>query len=101
MMIPLFLLKRTPDSARLLEIIRRAGEISGRSRVRCPKCAWEPSRGDLWMCFCLYAWHTFDTFGVCPACDQRHAETQCLQCHDWSPHPDWYVSGDASRAGKE
>ena len=94
MVIPFLLFKRTPESVWFREVIDRPGQRSGRPRIRCPKCAWEPERSDLWMCFCLHAWHTFDTGGVCPSCDQQHAETQCLQCHDWSPHDDWYARAD-------
>ena len=96
-MIPLLLFKRTPGSVWSPGIGDGLGERSGRPRIRCPKCAWEPGRGDLWMCFCLQAWHTFDTGGVCPSCDQRHVETQCLQCDDWSRHLDWYVSDDRDK----
>ena len=62
-----------------------------RVRIRCPRCSWEPRRHDLWRCLCLHAWNTFDTGGVCPACGHAWAETQCLRCHEWSPHADWYV----------
>jgi hypothetical protein len=65
-------------------------EGDGRRRIRCPRCGWEPGREDLWMCTCLHAWNTFDTGGVCPACDRRWTETQCRRCHAWSPHRDWY-----------
>jgi hypothetical protein len=71
-----------------------AQEKDGGVRIRCPRCAWEPSRHDLWSCRCLHAWNTFDTGGVCPACRHVWSETQCPRCHEWSPHADWYTSGD-------
>jgi hypothetical protein len=40
-------------------------------RIRCPKCKWQPGRGERWMCKCRHVWNTFDTHGVCPAC--QHA----------------------------
>jgi rubrerythrin len=66
------------------------------SRIRCPKCAWEPGRPDRWMCEpgCGHVWNTFETHGVCPACNKQWAETNCLRCHQWSPHEDWYVKED-------
>lgn len=59
-------------------------------RIRCPRCGWEPGRDSLWSCSCSHAWNTFDTSGRCPACGREWAETQCLRCHQWSPHRDWY-----------
>jgi hypothetical protein len=60
--------------------------------VRCPKCSWRPTRQDLWTCNpgCGQAWHTFDTHGECPSCTKMWAITQCLRCHEWSDHDDWY-----------
>ena len=63
----------------------------GGSRIRCPRCAWEPGREDLWMCTCLHLWNTFETRGICPACGREWKETQCPRCSAWSPHEDWYV----------
>ena len=40
-----------------------------------------------WACACLHAWNTFDTGGVCPACQRQWLETQCPQCDTWSPAP--------------
>jgi hypothetical protein len=65
-------------------------------RIRCPKCAWEPSRADRWCCFegCGHVWNTFETRGVCPGCGKQWTETVCLRCNQWSPHDDWYVDAD-------
>ncbi len=62
-----------------------------RSRIRCPRCGWHPGKRDRWQCSCLFVWNTFDTEGVCPSCGRRWHETQCMACHVWSPHKDWYV----------
>ena len=64
-------------------------------RIRCPKCAWEPSKDDVWYCdeTCRHAWNTFETRGRCPKCSRQWRETACLQCHAWSPHDDWYDAG--------
>lgn len=64
---------------------------SGRIRIRCPRCTWEPGRHDRWMCRCLHVWNTFDTHGLCPACAYQWLETQCLRCLVMSPHEHWYV----------
>jgi hypothetical protein len=60
-------------------------------RIRCPKCAWQPKRGDRWMCKCEHMWNTFDTRGLCPACGHQWRDTACPRCHEWSPHDDWYT----------
>lgn len=63
---------------------------TGPPRIRCPRCAWAPRRDARWSCSCRHEWHTFDTGGVCPACQRVWAQTQCPKCNAWSPHADWY-----------
>jgi hypothetical protein len=58
--------------------------------IKCPKCSWYPSEQDLWMCDCNTVWNTFETAGECPGCKNVWTETQCLECHKWSAHIDWY-----------
>lgn len=58
--------------------------------IKCPKCEWEPKEADLWYCTCGHVWNTFDTGGCCPKCQKRWEDTQCLKCHKFSPHLDWY-----------
>lgn len=60
-------------------------------KIRCPKCAWQPGRDARWSCACGHIWNTFDTRGLCPACDAKWRDTQCLRCHAWSPHEAWYA----------
>jgi len=60
------------------------------SKIRCPRCKWQPGRGARWQCHCMHVWNTFDTHGVCPGCGHAWQDTQCLRCHEWSPHVDWY-----------
>ena len=88
---PLLLLKDEPASVRIPGSRERAGEYHGRSRIRCPRCSWEPGPHDRWMCLCLHVWNTFDTRGVCPACAHKWLETECLRCMAMSLHEDWYV----------
>jgi hypothetical protein len=64
--------------------------IARRRRIRCPKCAWQPERHHVWYCRCGHAWNTFETRGVCPACQYAWQWTACHRCHEWSPHLDWY-----------
>jgi hypothetical protein len=66
------------------------GDVCGIG-IRCPKCEWKPRKRDRWQCQCGHRWNTFDTGGVCPACLRQWSDTQCLQCHQWSPHSDWYA----------
>lgn len=84
------LLKGDPSQLRPPEVDVTAGRRGCHGRIRCPRCAWEPGPGDRWMCVCLHAWNTFETGGVCPACDHRWTKTQCLRCAEWSRHEDWY-----------
>lgn len=58
--------------------------------IACPKCDWRPGAGDQWGCACGHVWNTFRTHGVCPACGKAWKMTQCLACHKWSDHEDWY-----------
>jgi hypothetical protein len=67
-----------------------------RTRIRCPRCAWEPRQHDRWFCSpgCLCQWNTFATAGICPQCSKHWEQTACLACHQWSPHADWYADYD-------
>jgi hypothetical protein len=70
--------------------------------IRCPRCAWRPSRSSRWCCFhtagspepvfqsCLTVWNTFLTRGCCPGCSHQWQWTSCLRCAGWSRHEDWY-----------
>jgi hypothetical protein len=82
-----------PREHRFVETDRKTGSSAGtrERKIRCPKCKWTPSKHDRWGCLCGHSWNTFDTGGICPACDAAWRETQCLHCHQWSPHDDWYV----------
>jgi len=60
-------------------------------RIRCPLCGWTPRKSDVWACKCGHLWNTFDTGGVCPACLYQWTVTQCLACHRFSAHSDWYT----------
>jgi len=86
--------KGNPAEFRPPRVHDETGARSGKPHIRCPACAWEPRQDDFWSCVCLYSWHTFDTGGVCPSCDRRWTETQCLKCHAWSRHLDWYTDDD-------
>ena len=77
------------------ETDRKTAGSTGTRKIRCPKCAWTPGKHDRWMCACGHRWNTFDTRGICPACDAAWRDTQCLRCQAWSPHDDWYVDEDA------
>jgi hypothetical protein len=89
---PLQLLKGDPDRIRVRSVDPDKAERRkpGGRRIRCPRCAWEPQRHDLWTCTCLFVWNTFDTGGVCPGCNRKWTETQCPRCREWSRHEDWY-----------
>jgi hypothetical protein len=65
--------------------------FGGGGRTRCPCCGWRPSAGARWACSCGETWNTFATRGRCPGCSREWQHTQCLRCHAWSPHEDWYA----------
>ncbi len=78
-------------------IIEKLDESKGRrTRIRCPQCAWEPTRQDTWCCSpgCGHVWNTFETRGLCPACDKQWTHTACLRCDGWSLHESWYENED-------
>lgn len=60
--------------------------------IRCPRCAWKPKAESRWACKpeCGTVWNTFWTGGVCPGCGHAWQHTQCPNCHQRSPHKDWY-----------
>ena len=75
------------------------------SRIRCPRCEWQPQPSSLWSCVdnpypeaffggCGRAWNTFETFGLCPGCTYQWSWTACLSCGQWSPHEEWYEEED-------
>jgi len=63
----------------------------GGPRIRCPKWGWSPHSEDRWQCNCRFTWNTFDTGGVCPGCLYQWKVTECLRCHKFSAHSDWYT----------
>ena len=77
------------------ETDRRSGSsIKNReAKIRCPKCAWKPGKHDRWLCLCGHVWNTFDTRGLCPGCDAKWKQTQCLKCQQMSLHEAWYDDG--------
>ena len=63
---------------------------TGKERIRCPKCKWNPKPSDRWACQCGHTWNTFDTRGKCPGCLFQWTQTMCLSCLEWSEHEAWY-----------
>ena len=86
-----------------LVLHRKSPDIASRTfepdftKIRCPRCGWQPGKNDRWFCDpgCHHRWNTFDTAGVCPQCAKHWGETACLRCAAWSPHADWYEHGGA------
>ena len=73
-------------------------------RIRCPHCAWHPTKASEWSCYvegtpeppfdwCGTRWNTFSTGGRCPGGRHQWLWTSCLQCQGWSLHEDWYERG--------
>jgi hypothetical protein len=61
--------------------------------IKCPKCGWRPKPiENSWICSCKHIWNTFNTGGICPSCRKIHQNTQCLKCHQWSTHIEFYTS---------
>jgi hypothetical protein len=63
------------------------------SPIRCPKCRWVPVQEARWSCNCGHVWNTFQTRGICPACQRQWEVTLCYGCHEASRHADWYPEG--------
>ena len=60
------------------------------STICCPKCGWVPVQEARWGCECGHVWNTFETRGLCPACQHQWEVTLCYGCHEISRHSDWY-----------
>jgi hypothetical protein len=99
--------KSTAPTVVVAEGITPSRETSS-PRIRCPHCAWQPDRSSTWVCLsgpgpeppfesCGTAWNTFDTGGRCPGCSHQWQWTTCLQCHEWSPHLEWYGDSEAEQ----
>jgi hypothetical protein len=58
--------------------------------IRCPKCRWVPVQEARWHCKCGHVWNTFQTRGLCPACQYQWEITLCYGCHEPSRHSAWY-----------
>jgi hypothetical protein len=58
--------------------------------VHCPACGWSPDASARWACSCGFMWNTFDTRGVCPACEKQHLDTACFACRERTSHERWY-----------
>lgn len=85
----LLLIRALDDDGKLPAI--DLDDITRGAKIRCPKCAWRPRATDRWECTCGFIWNTFDTRGLCPACDYQWHDTACLACGEWSRHEDWYA----------
>jgi hypothetical protein len=42
-------------------------------------------------------WNTFQTRALCLNCGKKWHVTQCLECHQYSPHEDWYHDKDLDK----
>ena len=93
-MTALLLLKGEPDRVRPPHTLERPGSRPGGTRIRCPRCGYEPRPHDRWTCDCLHVWNTFETRGICPGCGHQWLQTACPRCKAWSRHEDWYVTED-------
>ena len=89
------------------ELDRKLDLKPRRAKIRCPHCQWQPGRRASWTCSpagapeyfkggCGTSWNTFDTKGICPGCQHRWRNTQCLSCGRWARHEDWYERGEGS-----
>jgi hypothetical protein len=59
------------------------------SLIRCPKCRWVPVQEARWSCNCGQIWNTFQTRGICSACQYQWEVTLCYGCHEASRHAAW------------
>jgi len=95
------LFKDDRGSNRTIVVPRIEDERDELEGIRCPLCAWRPTRHSEWSCIgahspeggfagCGTVWNTFLTRGRCPGCSHQWRWTSCLRCAAWSLHDDWY-----------
>jgi rubrerythrin len=93
--------KKTAEAEELIRRLEAEKEKTGRRRIRCPLCGWQPDASSRWFCAdcdapeyfyggCGTVWNTFETGGRCPGCGHRWRWTSCLRCAGWARHDDWY-----------
>lgn len=66
---------------------------------QCPRCHWRSDGGAHWACTCKHIWNTFETYGVCPVCGHRWADTRCPSCSRWSKHLAFWEAGKSGPTG--
>ena len=72
-------------AAKVMAAIERAPR---RTDYACPSCQAAPIEGAHWQCGqCATAYDPFSTYGVCPGCGVRSAETPCFFCGERHPLP--------------
>jgi hypothetical protein len=70
-----------------------------RDGIACPRCGFVPWKGLQWMCGpdgCGGTFDTFETHAHCPHCAAHFMWTQCVSCHEVSPHAAWYQHATAN-----
>ena len=75
-----------------VDLEKKQRDRTGRPRIRCPRCGWQPDGKPYWQCeLCFTTFDTFKTRAHCPKCPNHWEFTQCIQCGIQSRHDDWYV----------
>jgi DNA-directed RNA polymerase subunit RPC12/RpoP len=71
-------------------ILAKLAKLPRRHGYACPACGQPPVLGAFWRCArCLKPFDTFETQGRCPHCQSEFAVTQCLDCGEAYPFPQW------------
>ena len=99
------LFKKADAPGQITRDLTRPADDEQFSRIRCPRCQWQPDASSRWLCWsgdgpeppfeaCGTSWNTFATRGRCPGCAHQWQWTSCLRCDEWSLHEDWYDHQD-------
>jgi hypothetical protein len=96
---PTFELINTTPNKKVVSFATKSEEKNTKQvRIRCPICGWQPDGKPYWGCEKCHtqAFDTFKTHAHCPnpECGNSWTFTQCIACHERSPHEDWYVEID-------
>ena len=94
-----FLLLNCWGGLRSARALARIAKAPRRDGFACPSCKAGPPMGENWRCTnCKQTFDTFQTRAVCPHCSTQFPVTQCFECGNAFPFPQW-VGSSVSPAG--
>ncbi len=71
-------------------LLARVAKLPRREGFACPVCHQRPVMGPFWRCArCFKPFDTFESHSLCPHCGAEFPVTQCLDCGNARPFPEW------------